>query len=197
MHQLHFIWKPYGSIRTTADFSHGFNKGVIPSHHPIPLPKDILNQIGENQCFQSLYWHLELHPDPHPPTAFLIERNGLCQFKRLPMGLTDSEAAFQKRVEMCLEGLEGVHVYIDDIRIRGRTREEHDRRLRQVLHRLERNGFRLNSSIKQMTSQQSISILGNILTATPFGKRISHIRNPQNPLSIFLHQQTFMKSDSS
>ncbi|XP_055527246.1 uncharacterized protein LOC129719855 [Wyeomyia smithii] len=45
-----------------------------------------------------------------------------------------------------LVGVDGVIVYIDDIVVSGRTKAEHDRRLKQVLAILERNNALLNKS---------------------------------------------------
>ncbi|MCP3661003.1 MAG: RNA-directed DNA polymerase [Gammaproteobacteria bacterium] len=132
------------------DFSRGLNQDLIPASHPPPLPSDIFNQIGDSKFFSNLdlsqaYHHIVLHPDSRPLTAFLTESHGFCQFKCMPMGMTDSGPILQRQVERCLAGLQGVHPYVDDIFIHGRTRQEHDQRLRLAIRSRLRNLWRATS----------------------------------------------------
>lgn len=62
---------------------------------------------------------------------------------RLPFGIV---SAFHHAMENVLEGLEGVRVYIDDIIIRGSTLEQRNVKLRNVMHRIQSNGLKLNKS---------------------------------------------------
>ena len=186
VHPLHFIRKPDGSIRTTVDFSRGLNLDIIPSVHPLPLPSDIFSRVCEDKFFSKLdvskaYFHLELAPESRPLTAFITPSHGLCQFKRVPMGLTDSGAAFQKRIELTLAGLPGVDVYIDDILVRGRTRAEHDSRLRSACARLEHDGFRLQRK-KLLIAQTEVSFTGHLLVSSPTGTTVKP--DPRNGAAI-------------
>ena len=51
VHPAHFVWKPDKEVRTTADFSPGLNKNIIPTHHPLPLPSDIFRSVSEDKFF--------------------------------------------------------------------------------------------------------------------------------------------------
>ncbi len=79
------------------------------------------------------------------------------------MGLTDCGAAFQKRVELTRAGLDGVDVYIDDILIGGKTRMEHDERLRKTLSRLEADDFRLKKEKLIIPQQKAGKILNRLV----------------------------------
>ncbi|MCP3665911.1 MAG: RNA-directed DNA polymerase, partial [Gammaproteobacteria bacterium] len=117
------------------------------------------------------YWHIPLAKESRACTSFLTESHGLLQFKRLPMGMTDSGASFQSAVEKCLRGLDGVEPYIDDILIWGKTAAEHDDRVWAVFGRLNRDGFRVTEA-KIHLARQQLSMLGQLLTVTDDGIEI-------------------------
>ncbi len=58
---------------------------------------------------------------------------GLRHYNWMPMGLTDSASAFQRRIRQTLAGLPGVKVYVDDILAFGKAQVENDQNLRVVL----------------------------------------------------------------
>ena len=58
--------------------------------------------------------------------------DGLYQCKVIPLGMTNSQATFQRLMNICLKDLEGVEVYLNDIVIFRDTWEEHLKRLEQV-----------------------------------------------------------------
>jgi Reverse transcriptase (RNA-dependent DNA polymerase) len=78
-------------------------------------------------------------------TTFRTHR-GLYRYCRLVFGLSSSAEIFQRTMEVIVQGLEGVVVYVDDILVYGKSLEEHNRRLKAVLRRLQEYGIRLNSA---------------------------------------------------
>ena len=60
------------------------------------------------------------------------------------MGINVGPEEFQRKMSETLSGLPGCEIIIDDILIHGRTQEEHDERLSQVLRRIENSGLKLN-----------------------------------------------------
>jgi len=76
-----------------------------------------------------------------------------------------SPTYFQEVMEKLLVGLEGVHVYIDDIMIFSHTIVEHDAVLSQVFARLEA-AYMLLNSVKCRTFMSSTAYLGNVLCAS-------------------------------
>ena len=65
-------------------------------------------------------------------------------FRKMPMGLRNAGASFQRFVNEVLRGLPFVFVYIDDVLIFSKTREKHMRHLTLVFDRLKYFGLILN-----------------------------------------------------
>jgi len=186
VHAAHFVRKGDGSMRTTIDFKRGINKYVMSTRHPLPLPGEIFGQLSGATVFSKLdivkaYHHVELAKESRHLTAFMDAEHGLCQFTRLPMGLKDSGAVFQKVVEKCIGGIPGVFVYADDIFITAKTQQEHDEKLFTVLGRLDAFDFRL-SVPKLQISVKTTSFLGHVVSATDEGTVISP--DPRNSRAI-------------
>ena len=80
----------------------------------------------------------------------------------MPFGITSAPEHFQRRMSELLQGIDGVVVLVDDTLITGRTKEEHDCRLIQVLARLERACFTLGIE-KCAFNQPAVKFLGQIL----------------------------------
>ena len=53
-------------------------------------------------------------------------------FKRLPFGISLATDEFQAKKIALLGDMEGVEVIIDDVLVHGKTKPEHDARLRKV-----------------------------------------------------------------
>ena len=100
-----------------------------------------LAQLSEAAVFSKLdansgFWQIPLDEESHLLTTF-ITPYGRYAFNKLPFGISSAPEVFQRRMSRILEGLEGVVCQIDDILVFGKDQEEHDRRLYQVLKRLE------------------------------------------------------------
>ena len=89
--------------------------------YPLPRIDDILDTLGKAKCFSSLdlasgYWQVELDVDACQKSAFTTHR-GLFEFTRMPFGLCNAPATFQRLMQVVLAGLEwdSCFVYLDDI----------------------------------------------------------------------------------
>ena len=90
------------------------------------------------------YWQIPVAEEDKEKTAFLT-RYGLYQFTRMPFGLSNSPATFQRAMHIVLNGLiwERVIVYLDDINVMGATMEETLDHLEVVLLRFQEFGLKL------------------------------------------------------
>jgi len=75
-------------------------------------------------------------------TAFRT-RYGLYKFKVMSFGLTNAPSTFQDMMNHVLSDIldVGILAYMDDILVHGKTREEHDELVKEVLKRLQANGL--------------------------------------------------------
>ena len=115
--------------------------------------------------------------------------DGLYQYKVMPFGIKNSQATFQRLMNICLKDLEGVEVYVDDIVIFSDTWEEHLKRLEQVLFRLKEANFIVNLSNSDFVKPKVI-YLGHVVghgVVTPFKTKVKSIIDypiPENKKSL-------------
>lgn len=101
-------------------------------------------------------------------------------------GISCAPELFQKVMESILAGLEGVVVYLDDIMVFGRSQEEHDRRLKLVLDRMQELGIFLNEE-KCITNVDCLEFLGHELSSNgirPTESKIEAIKNFREPSTL-------------
>ena len=91
-------------------------------------------------------------------------REGTYKYIRLPFGLTNAPATFQRAIDMILSGFKWKTclVYLDDVIVFYRTFEEHITHLDEVFGVLSRAGVSLKAS-KCFLFQDRVEYLGHIL----------------------------------
>lgn len=90
---------------------------------------------------------------------------GRYQFLRLPYGINCAPEVFHAKLRQHLENLEGVDSFIDDIIVWGHNRDEHDRRLENLLRRARDVGIKFNRT-KCKFGVQEITYLGHKFNAS-------------------------------
>ena len=106
---------------------------------------------------------------------------GLFEFLRMPFGLCNSPATFQRLMQAILAGLEwkSCYVYIDDILVFSKSWEEHLTHLQQVFDRLRQSGLTLKPVKCSFLQESPISSQQGI---QPDPAKISRVKDSQNPL---------------
>ena len=91
--------------------------------------------------------------------------DGLYQFCKLSLGLTNAPACFIRAMHLILRGLcwSDCLVYLDDIIVFGRTLQEHRERLSLVLSRLTNAGFKINPK-KCKFLYEHVVVLGRVVS---------------------------------
>ena len=81
---------------------------------------------------------MELEKEVKPLTAFTMGPLGFWECERIPFGLTNAPATFQRLMESCLGefNLSWCIIYLDDIIVFSQTPEEHLVRLQAVFDKL-------------------------------------------------------------
>lgn len=141
------VLKKNGKVRICVDLTK-LNKSVKRERHPMPAVEQTLAQLAGAKVFSKLdansgFWQIPLSAESALLTTFMTPFGRFC-FNRLPFGISSASEHFQRRMSELLEGLEGVAGSVDDFLIHGKTQEEHDQRLHQVLLRLQKAGLKRN-----------------------------------------------------
>ncbi|GKA98745.1 putative reverse transcriptase domain-containing protein [Tanacetum coccineum] len=138
-----FVKKKDGSFRTCIDYRE-LNKLTIKNHYPLPRIDDLFDQLQGSQFFSKIdlrsgYHQLRVHEDDISKTAFRT-RYGHFEFIVMPFGLTNAPVVFMDlMIRVCGPYLDKfMIVFIDDILIYYKTREEHVEHLRLVLRLLKK-----------------------------------------------------------
>ena len=119
--------------------------------------------------------------------------DGLYRFKRLFFGINCAPEIFQRIMEQLAEDLHGVQIYVDDFLVHGKTLEDHNRNLLELLKRLENSGITVNKN-KCKIAQKKLEFMGHEISeegVRPLRSRIETIKNFRAPktkteLSSFL-----------
>ena len=121
--------KKDGSIRFCVDYRR-LNSVTKKDAYPLPRTQEVFDQLRGAEIFSTLdlksgYWQMPMGEASKEKTAFTCHL-GLFEFNRLPFGLTNAPALFQRAVASVLTGLIGrsVMLYIDNIVVFSKS-EEH------------------------------------------------------------------------
>lgn len=142
--------KKDGTYRFCIDFMR-LNLVTKKDAYPLPYTSNILDNLCGAKYLSSLdiksaYWHVMLDEDSDKYTAFTVPSRGLFIFTRLPFGLHNAPATFQKLVETIFGADKQPYtfVYFDNIIIATPTFELHLQVLETVLKRLSEDGLTLS-----------------------------------------------------
>lgn len=135
-------------------------------HYQLPTVEEITCRLSKAKYFPVLdasseFWQLRLD-DARSRLCTFNTPFGRDRFLRLPFGVNSASGVFHRTVRQLFEGTEGVETYIDDL-IWGKTKEQHDHRLRQVLERARAKTFKLNKE-KSKTRLEEIKHLSHIFS---------------------------------
>ena len=184
------VLKPDGSLRLCGDYKQTVNAVAIPDKYPLPRVDDLLPSLAGGESFTKLdlahaYQQLVLDEDSSI-LATVNTPKGLFKYNRLPFGISAAPAIFQRTMENLLQGIPRVCVYIDDVLVTGRTREEHLANLTEVLRRMSTAGMRLKRDKCQFMLPE-VHYLGHTVSRKgiqPTQEKIRAIRDAPAPSNV-------------
>lgn len=171
------------------------NEKTIDDKYPMPSITEILDKLGRCQYFTTLdlasgFHQIEVHPDDIEKTAFSVD-GGLYEYLRMPFGLKNAPATFQRVMDHVLRDLSGkcCLVYMDDIIVFSSSLQEHLQSLAKVFEALDRVNLKLQLN-KSNFLKKEVAFLGHIVTdkgVKPDPSKIDCIKNwpiPKNPKQL-------------
>ena len=137
-----------------CDFRY-LNSVTVKDAYPIPRIDESLSKLGDAKFFTTLdlgsaFWQVPLRKQDRDKTGFACEL-GLFQWKRMPFGLCNATATFQRLMAHALIGVTKKYgnllmCYVDDVVIATPTLEDHIERLDEVFACMKRTGLKCKPS---------------------------------------------------
>lgn len=133
--------------------------------YPLMRIEDIFDVMGASCVYSTLdlksgYWQLPIREEDRAKTAFVCHQ-GQYEYNRVPFGLANAPAVFQRTMNKILEPVIGrcAFVYIDDIIIYSKNRGQHAKDLAQVFDLLDQHRLTLKR-VKCVFGQAEVEVLG-------------------------------------
>ena len=184
------VKKKDGSFRFCVDYRK-LNAVTRKDAHPLPRVDDLLDSLQGASMFSTLdlrsgYWQISMEPHDREKTAFAT-RDGLWEFLRMPFGVSNGCATFQRAIEIVLSGLtyETCLCYFDDVIIPSNSLNQQCERLSLILERFRQHNLRVKAS-KCTFGAPSVQYLGHVVSSKGIHtdpekiKAVSALSDPKN-----------------
>ena len=162
----------------------------------VPLPKidELYAKLQDYKVFSTLdlrsgYYHIGLSDSAKPKTAFVVSGISKFEFNRVPFGLAQAPAYFQRLIYEVLTDCNFARGYLDDIIIFSKTEEEHLQHLEEIFEWLRKAGLKLKLQ-KCSFFKKHIQYLGHLISdegIQPLPEKLESIAKmpvPQNAKQV-------------
>lgn len=155
-------------IRVVIDYRR-LNEKTVDDRFPMPQIEEILDNLGKSVYFSTIDLKSGFHQIPMDPahkekTAFSTDK-GHFEFNRMPFGLKNAPATFQRAMNNILGDYIGsiCYVYLDDIVIVGYNLKNHLENLNLVLKRLSEFNLKIQLDKCEFLKRET-EFLGHIIS---------------------------------
>lgn len=162
------VRKKDGSWRFCVDYRK-LNSITHKDAFPLPRIEESLTHLKESAWYSTLdlasgYWQVEVDPRDQEKTAFTTPV-GLFQFERMPFGLCNAPATFQRLMQRCLGGQvnDFLLIYLDDVIVYSPCFNSHLRHLEEVFEKLHQHGLKLQPQ-KCHLFRKEVKYLGHVVS---------------------------------
>ena len=184
------VRKKDGNVRLCVDFKKTVNPRIEVDTYPLLSIDELVGVVSRGTVFTTLYLtseYQQLEVVKECREILTINTHlGLFRFNRLPFGISNAAAIFQKVMDQILAGVEGAVCYIDDILIYGNNLQECTKNLKEVLSRLRNYNFRVNLEKSKFFCDKVIFLGHEIsgLGVKPSSEKIKDLINAKVPENI-------------
>ncbi|GJP43588.1 hypothetical protein CLOM_g3032 [Closterium sp. NIES-68] len=163
-----FTPKKDGGLRMCTDYR-ALNRVTIKSRYPIPRTDKLIDNLRGARYFSKIdlrggYHQIRVFTDDCHKTAFRT-RYGSYEYKVMPFGLTNAPSTFQLTMNGVFRDLlnKCVIMYLDDILIYSKTREQHLKDLEAVFQLLQQHQL-ITKGSKCEFLKQEMEFLGHVIS---------------------------------
>lgn len=168
------------------------NEKTISDRYSMPEIGYVIGQLKGQKYFTTLdlasgFHQIRMKESDIEKTAFCIN-NGKYEFTRMPFGLKNAPATFQRAIDDILRIHIGkiCYVYIDDVIVFGKSLEEHLKNLSIILKTLNEAGLKIQMDKSEFLHSE-VEFLGYLISSDgvkPNEKKIETIKVFPEPKSI-------------
>ena len=165
--QVVLVGRKDGSLRFCADYRR-LNMKTLTDAYPLPRMADCINSLGDARVFSTLegnsvYWQIPVDHGDQDKTTFTTHC-GSYRYKRMPFGLKNAPATFQRALDIILSGVRRqiCLVYLDDVIVFSKDQETHLDHLDTVLSLLRNEGVSLKLK-KCFFFRPKVDYLGHVI----------------------------------
>ena len=158
-----------GSLRLCVDYRH-LNAKTARDQFPLPRIEESIDTIGNAKLFSIIdlasgFNQVAMEEEDRHKTAFTTPF-GIFEYNRMPMGMTNSPATFQRLMHACLNDyiFKILLVYLDDIIVYSNTFDDHIERLDRVFTRLQEHSLKLKPE-KCKFFQHKVTYVGHQISS--------------------------------
>ena len=158
------------SLRLCIDYRQ-LNNRTIKDAYALPRLEETLDYLSGSKYFTVLdmrsgYHQIEVADEHKCRTAFSVGSLGLYEYNRMPFGLSNAPATYQRLMEDCFRPLINKEcvIFLDDILVYSETFEEHLSRLKNVFQCIKESGMKLSPK-KCHFCRPKVKYLGHIVSA--------------------------------
>jgi hypothetical protein len=158
-------------------------------NYPLPVIEESTSTLYGGKYFSVLdcysgFWQMEIKKEHKELTGFSVP-SGHYEFNRLPFGLSNTQANFQRLMDTILKDLVGTEcsVYVDDVIVLSSSAEDHARRLENVLQRFDQATLQVHPG-KFVFAQPQVQYLGFVWSqegSTPSPEKVKALKITQRP----------------
>ncbi|XP_039505665.1 uncharacterized protein LOC120461506 [Pimephales promelas] len=185
------VQKKTGAWRFCVDYRK-LNSVTKKDAFPLPRIEDSLTSLTQAAWYSTLdlasgYWQVQVDDRDREKTAFTTPF-GLFEWDRMPFGLCNAPATFQRLMQRCLGGqlVDSTLVYLDDVIVFSPDFHTHLHHLEGVFRAMEKYGLKLRPEKCQLLRKE-VQFLGHRVSAvgiSPDPEKVAAVQGWEPPRTV-------------